>query len=165
MAAPLTSTAFKAKRRNMARDAASLNNMRALYHVAAHRKLGCNPSWAPTRRLGNRGFTGSVNVVCDERMGWGVCVCVCVCVCVWVSECVCVCLQCTLLLCCCGCNDVRCSQGSKQEQHAITNNMGKLQVSAGLEWLTNQETEVIICRFQIPFLPDNTRMISIYVQI
>ena len=33
--------------------------------------------------------------------------------------CLCVRLQCTLLLCCCGCNDVRCSRGSKQEQHAI----------------------------------------------
>ena len=37
----------------------------------------------------------------------------------WMSVCVCVCLQCALLLCRCGCNDVRCSQGSKQVQHAI----------------------------------------------
>lgn len=64
-----TSSALKTKRRTTASDASSLNNIRSLYHVATCRKQGCDPSWVPTHHLRSQGFTGSVNVVCNERMG------------------------------------------------------------------------------------------------
>lgn len=71
---------------------ASLEDLRALYHVATHRKWGCQPVFDRKCERG-RPLKGR---------GWGACV-----------------LRSLLLFRRCGRGDVRCQRGSKQGQHAI----------------------------------------------
>lgn len=63
---------LKNPKRNIARDAGSLNNMSTLYHVANQRKQPRDPSRAPVHGFEKPRFYGKCE--CGVRLERGVCV-------------------------------------------------------------------------------------------